>query len=143
MKCDLNLSILSRFGTAYVIDINRHVYLFVLGDHITIKTNCNGKGLLNAPDHGTIQTHSDQHDDATKPNCNAGNAPEYGKRWFCTPELTAFYVERAKGGVGLIIVGGMSVEVRGMGFNAMLGLYDDKFVASLREFTSALHAAGV
>lgn len=59
---------------------------------------------------------------------------------FCTVTLKDFYVELAKGKVGLIITGHTYVLPEGMGSPRQLGLSDDKFIPGLRELTEALHA---
>ena len=48
-------------------------------------------------------------------------------RGHMTKKLTDFYVERAKGGTGFLIVGGMYVSLYGMGIPMMLGLDNDDF----------------
>jgi len=56
-----------------------------------------------------------------------------------TPKLNDFYVDLAKGGVGLIITSHTYVRADGMGSPRQLGLSDDKFIPGLREFTDAIH----
>jgi 2,4-dienoyl-CoA reductase (NADPH2) len=58
---------------------------------------------------------------------------------FMTQELIDFYSERAKGGVGLIIIGGCYVSPYGKGLPNMIGIDDDKFIPKLTEFTNAVH----
>jgi 2,4-dienoyl-CoA reductase (NADPH2) len=53
--------------------------------------------------------------------------------------LKAFYVERAKGGVAII---GVSCTPTRLIRDPMLGLYDDRFVKSLKELPAAVHAHG-
>ena len=66
----------------------------------------------------------------------------YTPEGFVTDRLVHFYVERATGGVGLIIVGGCPVdEYAGAGF--MLSLSDDRFIPSLQRLTQAVHQEGV
>jgi 2,4-dienoyl-CoA reductase (NADPH2) len=66
----------------------------------------------------------------------------YTPEGFVTDQLVRFYVERAAGGVGLIIVGGCSVdEYAGAGF--MLGLSDDQFIPGLQRLTQAVHREGL
>ena len=60
---------------------------------------------------------------------------------FVTKKLINFYVERSKGGAGLIIVGGCYIDEYAKGFPTMIGLDDDKFIPKLLEFTDALHKA--
>jgi len=56
-----------------------------------------------------------------------------------TPKIKDFYVELAKGGVGLIITSHTYVRADGMGSPRQLGLSDDKFIPGLRELTDAIH----
>ena len=50
----------------------------------------------------------------------------------------AFYRERAKGGVGLMIIGPVAIDRVGS-TPFMPGLFDDKYVGPIREFTDELH----
>jgi 2,4-dienoyl-CoA reductase (NADPH2) len=61
---------------------------------------------------------------------------------FVTRQLTDFYVERAKGGAGLLVVGGISVEKRGTGQGRMAEIFDDAYMEGLTGFTQAIHDAG-
>ena len=58
-----------------------------------------------------------------------------------TPRLIDYYVERAKGGVGLIITGIAHVHPRAKQF-ADLGICHDKCIPGLRELTTAVHQHG-
>ncbi len=58
---------------------------------------------------------------------------------FITSKLTDFYVERAKGGAGLIIVGGCYVDIYGKGLPSMIAVDDDQYIPKLTEFTTELH----
>ena len=60
---------------------------------------------------------------------------------YITDRTTDYYVERAKGGVGLIISQGTYVlrEGRGPYFSC---LYDDKFIPKLKELSQAVHQHG-
>ncbi len=54
-----------------------------------------------------------------------------------------FYVERAKGGVGLVTVEVAAVDYpRGAAMTRQLGISDDVFLAGLRELTDRVHAHG-
>jgi 2,4-dienoyl-CoA reductase (NADPH2) len=54
-----------------------------------------------------------------------------------------FYAERARGGVGLIIIGLMSASPCYPGWGPHhLGIYDDKFIPSISELVEALHTWG-
>ncbi|MBN1107108.1 MAG: FAD-dependent oxidoreductase [Deltaproteobacteria bacterium] len=58
-----------------------------------------------------------------------------------TERLIAFYRARAKGGAGLIIVGGCPVDEYG-GMLGMIGLNDDRFIPGLVRLTRAVKAEG-
>jgi len=60
---------------------------------------------------------------------------------FITKKLTDFYVERAKGGAGLLVVGGCYVDIYGKGLPSMIAVDDDKYLPKLTEFTEILHNA--
>jgi 2,4-dienoyl-CoA reductase (NADPH2) len=60
---------------------------------------------------------------------------------FITKKLTNFYVERAKGGAGLLIVGGCYVDIYAKGLPSMIAMDDDKYLPKLIEFTKAVHDA--
>lgn len=65
----------------------------------------------------------------------------YSNDGFCTQRLIDFYRERARGGVGLIIIGGCVIDEYAGG-RIMIGLDDDKFIPGLRELASAVHEYG-
>jgi 2,4-dienoyl-CoA reductase (NADPH2) len=55
-----------------------------------------------------------------------------------TERFKAFYRERARGGVGLMIIGPMAIDK--VGSNPfMLGLFDDRFIEPIREFVDEVH----
>ena len=55
----------------------------------------------------------------------------------------AFYVERAKGGVGLIILETMTIDYEpGKGNINQLSCDNDRFIPGLRKLADAIHAAG-
>jgi len=60
---------------------------------------------------------------------------------FITKKLTDFYVERAKGGAGLLVVGGCYVDIYGKGLPSMIAVDDDKYLPKLTEFTEEVHNA--
>ena len=60
---------------------------------------------------------------------------------FITNKLTNFYVERAKGGAGLLVVGGCYVDIYAKGLPSMIAVDDDKYLPKLTEFTKAVHDA--
>ncbi len=56
--------------------------------------------------------------------------------------VAAYYAERARGGVGLIVTGGMAPNPEGGVFPGAAGLYTDQDIASHRLVTDAVHDAG-
>lgn len=50
-----------------------------------------------------------------------------------------FYIERAKGGVGLIVVGGCYPEMNGKVWKSIIGLDKDEFIPGLKRLTDAIH----
>jgi 2,4-dienoyl-CoA reductase (NADPH2) len=60
---------------------------------------------------------------------------------FVTKRLIDFYVERAKGGAGMLIVGGCAVDHYASGFPLMISVESDEFLPGLTEFTEAIHKA--
>lgn len=60
---------------------------------------------------------------------------------FITKELIDFYVERAKGGAGMLIVGGCYVDLYGKGVPMMISVESDEYLPKLTEFTEAIHKA--
>jgi 2,4-dienoyl-CoA reductase (NADPH2) len=63
------------------------------------------------------------------------------KNGFITDKLIDFYVERAKGGAGLLIIGGCYVDKYGQGLPSMISVDNDQFIPKLTEFTTAVHDA--
>ena len=59
-----------------------------------------------------------------------------------TDRLINFYVERAKGGVGLITVGGAYPELRGRTHFGMLGIHNDLLINSYKELTDSIKRFG-
>ena len=58
-----------------------------------------------------------------------------------TEQLAAFYARRAKGGVGLIMVGGCPID-EFSGMSSMIGLNHDRFIPGLQKLTRAVQAGG-
>jgi 2,4-dienoyl-CoA reductase-like NADH-dependent reductase (Old Yellow Enzyme family) len=56
--------------------------------------------------------------------------------------LTRYYVERGKGGVGLIIVSPGYIDPSARKRAGSLLFHEDRFIPALKEFTSAIHATG-
>ena len=61
------------------------------------------------------------------------------KNGFITKKLIDFYVERAKGGAGLLIIGGCYVSIYGKGLPSMISIDNDEFIPKLTELTEAVH----
>jgi 2,4-dienoyl-CoA reductase-like NADH-dependent reductase (Old Yellow Enzyme family)/thioredoxin reductase len=59
-----------------------------------------------------------------------------------TNRMIRYYSERAKGGVGLIIVEMTYPHVTGKAFPCMLGVHDEKFVPGLNELSEAIKSYG-
>ncbi|TFF98133.1 MAG: NADH:flavin oxidoreductase [Promethearchaeota archaeon] len=62
-------------------------------------------------------------------------------RQYMTQELADFYIARAKGGCGFLIVGGCSVNDLSSGGPFMITLKDDKYIPKLKDFTTQVHGA--
>ncbi|PTX05270.1 FAD-dependent oxidoreductase [Pararhodobacter aggregans] len=58
------------------------------------------------------------------------------------PRVAAYYAERARGGVGLIVTGGMAPNPEGGVFPGAAGLYTPQDIANHRLVTDAVHAEG-
>jgi 2,4-dienoyl-CoA reductase (NADPH2) len=58
-----------------------------------------------------------------------------------TDQLVNFYAERARGGVGLAIVGGCPIDEFG-GMVGMIALHDDRFIPGLKRLTHAVQNHG-
>jgi 2,4-dienoyl-CoA reductase (NADPH2) len=58
------------------------------------------------------------------------------------PRVAAFYAERARGQVGLIVTGGMAPNREGGVFPGAAGLFTDQDIANHRIVTDAVHDAG-
>lgn len=50
-----------------------------------------------------------------------------------------FYEERARGGVGMIVIGGCYPEYRGRVWKSIIGLDDDRFIPGLKRFADTMH----
>jgi 2,4-dienoyl-CoA reductase-like NADH-dependent reductase (Old Yellow Enzyme family)/thioredoxin reductase len=57
-------------------------------------------------------------------------------------QFTRYYVERGKGGAGLIIISSAYIDAAARKRAGALLLDDDRFIPKLRAFTSAIHATG-
>lgn len=58
------------------------------------------------------------------------------------PRVAAFYAARARGGVGLIVTGGMAPNAEGGVFPGAAGLFTAQDIANHRQVTDAVHAEG-
>lgn len=56
--------------------------------------------------------------------------------------LTKYYVERGKGGAGLLIVSSAYIDPAAKKRMGALLLHDDRFIPKLKEFTDAVHSTG-
>lgn len=65
----------------------------------------------------------------------------YTPEGFVTDQLVDFYEERAKGGVGLILVGGCPIDEYG-GMSNMICINDDKYIPGLKRLAETVKAAG-
>jgi len=59
-----------------------------------------------------------------------------------TEKMIKYYTERAKGGVGLIIIEMSYPHPTGKGFSCMLGVHNDKFIPGLNELVESIKAYG-
>jgi len=58
-------------------------------------------------------------------------------------KIIHFYEARAKGGVGLIVVGGCYPEMNGKVWKSIIGLDKDEFIPGLKKLTGTIHAYDV
>ena len=66
-----------------------------------------------------------------------------GTEGFVTDEMISYYVERAKGGVGLIMTELVTVDFPlGNGIERQLSIDDDKYLPGLRRLTTQIHRYG-
>ena len=66
---------------------------------------------------------------------------QYTTGGYATDRFNKFSWRRAEGGVGLIIVGGCSLDNH-VGYADMMSLADDKFIPGYKEFTDGIHTRG-
>lgn len=60
---------------------------------------------------------------------------------FVSEKLTDFYLERAQGGVGMIIIGGCTIDEYS-GMSEMIALHDDRFIEGLSQLAQAVQNQG-
>ena len=65
----------------------------------------------------------------------------YAREGFVNDRLIRYYEARARGGAGLITVGGCSIDMMGQG-PTMIGLHDDRYISGLQELTGAIGKSG-
>ena len=65
----------------------------------------------------------------------------YSPKGVVNDQLIEFYRARARGGVGLIIVGGCGIDQIGNAFG-MTQFDDDRFIPGLRQLVDVVHAEG-
>ncbi len=65
----------------------------------------------------------------------------YTPEGFVNERLTSYYETRARGGAGLITVGGCTIDLLGQG-PSMIGIHDDKFIEGLKTLSGAIKDAG-
>jgi len=61
---------------------------------------------------------------------------------YVTPPLIQYFAARARGGVGLIITGDVSVDPKAKYQMRSLGLYDDQFIPAWKDLTRAVQSHG-
>ncbi|MFC1895226.1 FAD-dependent oxidoreductase [Thermodesulfobacteriota bacterium] len=66
----------------------------------------------------------------------------YAENGYVDDRMVRFYQERARGGAGLIIVGGAYVSPLGIGGMNFLSIDDDRYVPGMKRLTDAIHAEG-
>ena len=66
----------------------------------------------------------------------------YSPDGFVNDQLIDFYTARARGGAGLIVVGGAEIDDQASGVALMLAIKDDTYVPGLSRFTEAIREAG-
>ncbi len=65
----------------------------------------------------------------------------YTPEGFVNERLIKYYQARARGGAGLITVGGCSIDLLGQG-PMMIGLHDDKYIDGLKKLAGAIKGGG-
>ncbi len=65
----------------------------------------------------------------------------YAREGFVNERLIKYYEKRARGGAGLITIGGCSIDMLGQG-ETMIGLHDNKYIAGLKKLTRAIRDHG-
>ena len=68
-----------------------------------------------------------------------GEQAPQAKNGFMTQMTEDFYVERARGGCGLVMVGGTSPDISSVGTNSMARIDDDKYIPALAKMAQRMH----
>jgi len=58
---------------------------------------------------------------------------------YVTDQLIYYFVERAKGGTGMLLVGGAAVHPSGLDLPRLPRIWDDKYISGFRRMTEAVH----
>ncbi|MGC8660483.1 MAG: FAD-dependent oxidoreductase [Desulfomonilaceae bacterium] len=66
----------------------------------------------------------------------------YSPDGFVNDQFIDFYTARARGGAGLLVVGGAEINDQASGVPLMLAIKDDSYIPGLIRFTEAVRAAG-
>ena len=72
--------------------------------------------------------------------CFGEQAPQ-AKNGVITQATEDFYVERARGGCGLVMIGGTCPDISGLGTNSMARIDDDKYIPALAKMAKRVHEA--
>ena len=70
--------------------------------------------------------------------CFGEQAPQ-AKNGVITQATEDFYVERARGGCGLVMIGGTCPDISGLGTNSMARIDDDKYIPALAKMAKRVH----
>ena len=72
--------------------------------------------------------------------CFGEQAPQ-AKNGVITQATEDFYVERARGGCGLVMIGATCPDISGLGTNSMARIDDDKYIPALAKMAKRVHEA--
>ena len=65
----------------------------------------------------------------------------YANEGYITQKIIDFYTERAKGGAGMLIIGGCYVDLYAKGLPMMISIDNDNYIPKLTELTTTVHNA--
>ena len=74
--------------------------------------------------------------------CLTGHGTGMGRDFKPDTRQIAYYAERARGGVGLIMLGSQQVHPSSPGITNLLCNFDDAIIPGLAQIAAAVHAAG-